>query len=99
MAADGLTAVTGDVPALETESDELDSQLNTIDGEGTDGSAQLGETIGDTELQVGNIVGGGKGTNGGTGPAPAGPAPAGPGPKRQLNGIGELYDPFYPGDS
>lgn len=82
--ADGLTAVTGDVPALEAESDQLDSQLNTIDGEGTDGSAQLGETIGDTELQVGNILGGGKGTSGGSGAAPAGP-----GPKRQLNGIAD----------
>jgi hypothetical protein len=86
--ADGITAVTGDVSPLKTESESLDSQLNTLDGEGTDGAANLGEAVGDAELQAGDIVGGANAQKGGSTAPATGPGPKAPGPKRQLNGIG-----------
>lgn len=94
--ADGLTAVTAKVPGAESASESLDTELNNVDGYGTQGSADVGEEIGNIELGIGKSVGGSNGETGGTGgaaPAPA-PAPApgpagGPGHKRQLNGIAD----------
>lgn len=89
-AADGATAVTGTVPGLQTTSESLDTQLNDVDGDGTNGSAELGQDIGDVELDIGTAVGGKNGQNGGsTGPAPAGPGGPGGPKRRQLNGIAD----------
>lgn len=81
--ADGITAVTGKVPGAQAASEEADANLNTLDGYGTDGSAALGEEVGNVELGIGQSVGGANGQNGGTAPPP------GPGPKRQLNGMAD----------
>lgn len=73
--ADGVTAPLEDFSATSATGSSLDSSLNQVDGEGTDGSAQLGEEVGAAELEVGQTVGGQNGQNGGSAPPP--------GPKRR----------------
>lgn len=70
MAADGITAVTGKVPGAGDFSNNMDAFLNTVDGQGTDDSAEFGQIIGDQEVAIGNSVGGANGQNGGTAPPP-----------------------------
>lgn len=86
--ADGVTDVTGTLPGASGESQSLDSQLNTLDGDGTQGSANLGKAIGDEELNIGSTVGGSNGQNGGGGGSSPPPPPPPP-HRRQLNGIAD----------
>jgi len=93
--ADGVTAITGTVPGLGDASDQADTFLNNVDGYGTQGSAELGQEVGDEEVQLGHEIGGTKGyqTGGGGGGGNGGsappPPPPPPGHKRQLNGIAD----------
>jgi len=87
----GVGYVVSALPSGEAAGDEITSSTGTIDGNGTEGSADLGESIGQFELDAGNAItetafgttSGGGGSTGGGAPAPApAPAPAkGKGPK------------------
>src|SRR6187402_88256 len=67
--SDGVAAVFEKVPGASNIGEELDAQGNSIDGVGTDGSAQIGAAIGNTELGIANTVDGALGgsSSGGSG--------------------------------
>lgn len=77
--ADGITAPLKKEGATESFGNNVDSFLNTVDGQGTDDSAEAGAIVGDEELNIGQTVGGSNGQNGGStgGGAPPPPPPKG----------------------
>jgi len=86
----GIGYVVSALPGGEAAGEEITSVTGTVDGNGTEGSADLGEAIGQFELDAGNAItktafgtttsGGGSGrSTGGAAPAPK-PAPGKPAP-------------------
>lgn len=68
--ADGLTAPLEKESATKQFGSNTDAFLNTVDGQGTDDSAEAGAIVGDEELDIGQEVGGSNGQNGGGSPPP-----------------------------
>jgi hypothetical protein len=68
--ADGLTAPLEKSSSTKQFGSNMDSFLNTVDGQGTDDSAEAGAIVGDEELDIGKTVGGQNGQNGGSAPPP-----------------------------
>lgn len=101
----GIGYVVEALPGGQTAGEQIISSTGTIDGDGTEGSAQLGEALGEAELSVGNAItktafGTTDGSNAGTG---AGGPPPPPGHKRQLDkmgaGIGYVVEALPGGQS
>lgn len=76
--ADGVTAPLSKSTYTSQLGSNTDAFLNTVDGQGTDDSAEAGQIVGDEELSIGQTVGGSNGQNGGTGGGNGGQAPPPP---------------------
>lgn len=70
MVADGVTAPLSKSSATSQFGSNTDAFLNTVDGQGTDDSAEAGAIVGDEELSIGKTVGGQNGQNGQSAPPP-----------------------------
>lgn len=78
VVADGVTAPLSKSTYTSQLGSNTDAFLNTVDGQGTDDSAEAGQIVGDEELSIGQTVGGSNGQNGGTGGGNGGQAPPPP---------------------
>jgi hypothetical protein len=86
----GIGYVVEALPGGETAGEQIISTTGTVDGDGTEGSAQLGEALGEAELNTGNAITKtlfGTTDNSGAGTGSGGPPPPPP-HKRQLDKMG-----------
>lgn len=86
----GIGYVVEALPGGQQAGEQIISTTGTIDGDGTEGSAQLGESLGEAELSIGNAItktAFGTTDNSGAGTGSGGPPPP-PGHKRQLDKMG-----------
>jgi len=85
----GIGYVVEALPGGQSAGEQIISSTGTIDGNGTEGSADLGEALGEAELSTGNaITKTAFGTTDGSNAGGSAPPPPPPGHKRQLDKMG-----------